>query len=73
MSSIAPIGAIPTALSGLNRATEKVNSAASNIASVEVKAEDLVDLKVAETSFKANAAVVRTAADMDKRLLDILA
>lgn len=73
MSSITSIGAIPTALTGLNRATEKVNTAATNIASGEVKAEDVVDLKVAEASFKANAAVVRTAADMDKRLLDILA
>jgi hypothetical protein len=73
MSSIAPVGALPTALSGLNRATEKANAAAENIASGEVRAEDIVDLKIAETAFKANAAVVRTAAEMDKRLLDIFA
>jgi flagellar basal body rod protein FlgC len=73
MSSIAPVGALPTALSGLNRATEKANAAAENIASGEVRAEDIVDLKIAETAFKANAAVVRTAAEMDKRLLDLFA
>jgi hypothetical protein len=73
MSTIAPVGVLPTALSGLNRATEKANTAAANIASGEVRAEDIVDLKIAETAFMANAAVVRTAADMDKRLFDIFA
>lgn len=73
MSTIAPTSALSSALTGLNRATQKVNTAAENIASGEVKADDIVDLKIGETAFKANAAVVRTAADMDKRLLDILA
>ena len=73
MSTIAPASALSSALTGLNRATQKVNTAAENIASGEVKAEDIVDLKIGETAFKANAAVARTAADMDKRLLDIVA
>jgi len=73
MSTIAPASALSSALSGLNRATQKVNTAAENIAAGEVKAEDIVELKIGDASFKANAAVVRTAADMDKRLLDIFA
>jgi hypothetical protein len=73
MSTIAPVGVLPTALNGLNRATEKANAAAANIASGRVEAEDIVDLKLATMAFKANAAVVRAADELDKRLLDIVA
>ena len=73
MSTISPVGVLPTALAGLNRATAKAETAATNIASGEVRAEDIVDLKLASTAFKANAAVARTAQDLDKTLLDILA
>jgi len=73
MSTIAPAGVLQTALAGLNRATGKVNAAAANIAAGELDPKDVVDLKLGETAFKANAAVVRTAQDLDQHLLDILA
>ena len=73
MSTIAPAGVLQSALAGLNRATSKVETAAANITSGEIDAKDIVDLKIGEVAFKANAAVARTAQDLDKHLLDILA
>lgn len=66
-------GTLGHALGGLNRAVDQVDGAARRIAGGEVEAEPVIDLLTAETAFGANAAVVRTADQMQDRLLDILA
>jgi len=80
------IGAIHTALSGLASATKKAGEAATNIATAPanvVKNEDsevisdvvdlsgeVVNLMMAKTEFKANAAVIRVVSDMHDELID---
>jgi hypothetical protein len=73
MTTIPPAGVIPTALAGLNRASDRAERAASRIAGGEIDGKDIVELKLAEVAFKANAKVIRTATDLEQRLLDILA
>jgi hypothetical protein len=65
--------------------TADVPSQAKSVNSLDVKdtvtlsdpslalTEGLIELSQAETSFKANAAVIRTEDDLSKRLLDIFA
>lgn len=76
------IGAISTALSGMTAATRRADEAATSIvnagtgeaaAASDNYAEGIVALKTAETAFKANVAVLKTADDMQKRLLDTFA
>ena len=62
-----------TAIQGMSKAETKANEAASKLASGEIDARDVVDLKLAETAHKANALVFRTADRMTDQLLDILA
>lgn len=65
------INALTTALGGLQSASQKVTGAANNIADPAKQdrlIEDVVDLKVGEMAFKANAAVIRTTAEMSDEL-----
>ena len=68
------IGALSTAITGLQGALARADKAAQNIVSPETSSggslpRDIVDLKIAETEFKANAAVIRTAEEMSDTLL----
>jgi len=65
------INALGIALGGLQAASQKVAGAANNIADPAQQddlARDIVDMKLGEISFKANAAVIRTADEMSKEL-----
>ncbi len=61
------------ALLGLNRAFDQADGAARRISSGNVETEPVIELLSAETAVKANAAVIRTADEMQERMLDILA
>ena len=64
--------AINTALGGMQNASRKVSIAAENIADPAKQdnlVEDIVDIKIAENSYKANAAVIRATSDMQDDLL----
>lgn len=73
------INAISIALSGLNAATTKLNTSASNIANLQSEGsddvsetnltEDLVNMKIAKTEYKANIATLKTAEEMSDELL----
>jgi len=74
------IETIGTALSGLQNATTRLNSAANNIANITTPrddgvvidlSEEAVNLLQAETQFKANLATIRTAEELSDELLDI--
>lgn len=65
------INALGIALGGLQAASQKVAGAANNIADPAQQddlARDVVDLKLGEISFKANAAVIRTTEEISKEL-----
>lgn len=65
------INALTTALGGLQAASQKVTGAANNIADPSQQdrvINDIVDLKIGEIAFKANAAVIRTTEDMTEEL-----
>ncbi len=71
------IGAITSALSGLTTATRQVEQSAQNIAEGSAQGasgtgliEDIVDIKVAETSYRANLAVLRTTDELTQELLN---
>ena len=62
------------ALAGIRSATTRFEASASRVAQnphADLAAE-LVDQKLAEFAFKANVAVLKTANEMTKSLLDIL-
>ena len=61
------------AVLGLNRAFNQADDAARRISGGTVEAEPVLELRAAETAVKANAAVIRSADEMQQRLLDILA
>ena len=61
------------ALRGMNRAFDQADDAARRISHGDVGAKPVTDLMAAETAVEANAAVVRSADEMQKHLLDILA
>ena len=66
------INAITSALSGLTAATKQVEQSAQNIAegsSPDNLIQDIVDIKVAETSYKANLEVLKTTDDLTQELL----
>jgi len=74
------IDAIGIGLSGLQKATEKAESAANNIANVATPrndgvivdlSEEAVNLLLAETEFKANIATIKTADELSNELLSI--
>jgi hypothetical protein len=64
---------ISTAVEGLKKATAQLENAAQNIAEGSTDPEDIVSLSVAATSFKANAAVIRTENENTEALLNITA
>ncbi len=66
------INAITSALSGLTAATKQVEQSAQSIAespSSEQLTQDVVDIKVAETSYKANLQVLKVADELTQELL----
>ena len=79
------LSAIQTAVGGIQSATDRFDGAAQRIASGRAGGADwgpatqvdlsgtIVDMITAEVGVEMNAAVLRTAGDMQKRLLDILA
>ena len=71
---VTPLGS-PTqsAIEGLKRAEEKTLQAAQNIAEGSLDPEDIVSLSLAALDFKANAAVLKSANEQTKSLLDLVA
>ena len=74
------IDALGIGLSGLQKATQKVETAATNIANLTTPqddgvvidlSEEAVNLLLAETEFKANLATIKTADELTDELLDI--
>ncbi len=65
--------AINTAIEGLKKAQTQIEDTAQNIAAGSINPEDIVSLSLAATSFKANAAVLRTESQNTQALLDITA
>jgi len=67
------IDAITSALSGLNNASQRIERGAANIASggsQERIIEDIVDIKQAEISYKANIEVLKVSQDLAKELIE---
>jgi hypothetical protein len=73
VGSVSTNSATSTAIEGLKKAQNTVNQAAQNIAGGSQDPEDIVSLSQAATSFKANAAVIKTDDEISKTLLDIKA
>ncbi len=73
VGSVSSSNATSTAIEGLKKATNTVNNAAQNIAGGSQDPQDIVSLSTAATSFKANAAVIKTEDELSKTLLDIKA
>jgi len=71
------INGINSALNGLNLASQKASQASNNIANATTEnvskninvAEEVVNLKLAETQFKANAATLRAQQELSDELL----
>lgn len=66
------INAIGIALQGLGFATKQVAESANKIANPQEGAElaeEIVKMKIAEVSYKANLMTIRVAEDMEKDLL----
>lgn len=62
------------ALQGMNSASKQVDESAARIADPQDATDvikDIVDIKVAETSYKANLATLKTANEMSEELLQI--
>ena len=66
---------IVTALREMEKPNQDVAEVAQDVAEngVENLAENMTELKLAERVFRANAAMVRVADDMESKLLDITA
>lgn len=60
-------------LSGLQRASQQLNQSSARIAQGEIEVEPIVDAKVAEAGFKANAQVIKAADELTETALDLLA
>jgi len=73
VGSVSSNSTVSTAIEGLKKAQSTVDNAAQNIASGSQDPEDIVALSQAATSFKANAAVIKTDNEIQKSLLDIKA
>ncbi len=69
------INTINSALSGLQTASRQVEQSAQNIAegpsSTSNLIEDVVDIRVAETAFKANVQTIKIAQELSEELLNI--
>ncbi|WP_303977169.1 hypothetical protein [Dongia mobilis] len=64
---------ISTAIEGLKKASAQIEESAQNVAEGSLDPADIVSLSLAATSFKANAAVIRTENETTQALLDITA
>lgn len=67
------INTITSALSGLNTASKQVEQSAANIAKggeTSQLIEDIVDIKVAETAYKANIETIKVANELTQELLE---
>jgi flagellar hook protein FlgE len=73
VSSVSTNSATSNAIEGLKKAQNTVDQAAQNIAGGSQDPQDIVALSQAATSFKANAAVIKTDDEISKTLLDIKA
>ena len=72
--SIASLSSIlATAQTGMNRGVARLNHAAAEVAQGKVDVEPFIDMLIAEKEVEHNARVVRTADEMHKSLLDIIA
>lgn len=65
--------AAQAAVEGLKRAEQKTQQAAENIAQGSLDPEDIVSLSLAALGVKANAAVLKSANEQTKSLLDMMA
>jgi flagellar basal body rod protein FlgC len=68
------IDAINSALSGLQSASKQVNKSAQNIAEGGTDGriiEDVVDIKLAETAYKANVKTIQIAQELSEELIRI--
>ncbi len=72
------VGAIQAAIDGINKAYEKMNKGADSIANIGKAGEngdlveDIVEIKMAKHSLKANVAVLKAQKEMDKTTIDII-
>jgi flagellar hook protein FlgE len=73
VSAVSTNNATSNAIEGLKKAQNTVDKAAQNIAGGSQDPQDIVALSQAATSFKANAAVIKTQNEISKTLLDIKA
>jgi len=73
VGSVSTSTATSTAIEGLKKASSQIENAAQNIAGGSQDPQDIVSLSQAATSFKANAAVIKTDDELTKSLLDITA
>lgn len=67
------INAITSALSGLTSASKQVEQSAASIAQSPSQGqiiEDIIDIKVAETSYKANLKTLQVANELTEELLN---
>ena len=64
---------ISTAIEGLKKASAQIEESAQNVAEGSLDPADIVSFSLAATSFKANAAVIRTENETTQALLDITA
>lgn len=69
------INTINSALSGLQTSSRQVEQSAQNIAegssSTSNLIEDVVDIRVAETAFKANIQTIKIAQELSEELLNL--
>ena len=65
--------ALNSALDGINRARERLNSSAQRVAEGEVSAEAMIETKLAARDVEANLKVVKVVDDLQKKLLDEIA
>ena len=70
---VTSVNTVSTAIEGLKKAQAGVDKAAQNIAGGSLDPQDVVALSEGATDFKANVAVLKTANEMSKSLLDITA
>lgn len=71
--SVSTSSTISNAVQGLQKNQAQIEQTAQNIASGSLDPQDVVSLSQAATSFKANAAVIRTDNEMTQQLLNITA
>jgi len=67
------LNAIGSALSGLISSSKKIEGAAENIANPQNQdrlIEDIVDIKIAETSYRANLKVLQVTQDLSEELIN---